>query len=99
MTARPVSCETRISDTDFEDASVRMTVRWRAVNTKGPLRTALITALPRLVIGQDVRVTDGSGEPLGRFVREDIRAVLANFGISHARRAADTDSTEEAILL
>jgi len=52
-----------------------------------------------LVIGQDVRVIDGSGEPLGRFAREDIRTVLANFGISHARRAADTDATEEAILL
>jgi hypothetical protein len=51
------------------------------------------------VIGQDVRVTDASGECMGRWAREDIRAVLARFGISHARRAADTDATEEVILL
>jgi hypothetical protein len=35
-------------------------------------------------------------EPLGR---EDTRAVLARFGIFSAQRAADTDSTEEVILL
>jgi hypothetical protein len=44
-------------------------------------------------------VTDASGEALGRRAREDIRGVLARFGISHARRAADTDATEEAILV
>ena len=38
-------------------------------------------------------------ETMGAFAREDIRAVLARFGISSARRAVTTDSTEEVILL
>ena len=34
-----------------------------------------------------------------RFESEDVRRVLAQFDISSASRAADTDSTEEIILL
>ena len=34
-----------------------------------------------------------------RFAREDVRAVLADFEIGSARRAADVDATEEVILL
>lgn len=33
------------------------------------------------------------------FAREDVRAVLASFGVSHASRATTTDSSEEVILL
>ncbi len=34
-----------------------------------------------------------------RFAREDVREVLGRYGISDARRAADTDETEEVVLL
>jgi hypothetical protein len=47
------------------------------------------------VIGQDIRVTESG---MGPWARKDIRAVLARFGISSARRAVDTDATEEVIL-
>lgn len=33
------------------------------------------------------------------FAREDLRAVLHHFGVTFARRALSTDSTEEVILL
>jgi hypothetical protein len=36
---------------------------------------------------------------MGRFAREDVRAVLARFGVTKASRATTTDSTEEVILL
>jgi hypothetical protein len=36
---------------------------------------------------------------MGRFAREDVRAVLARFGIAVASRATTTDSTEEVVLL
>jgi hypothetical protein len=36
---------------------------------------------------------------MGRFAREDVRTVLATFGISKATRATTTDSSEEVILL
>ena len=42
-------------------------------------------------------VTDDEG--MGRFAREDVRTVLACFGIAEASRAITTDSTEEVILL
>lgn len=47
-------------------------------------------------MGQDIRVTESGMGPLAR---KDIRTVLARFGISSARRAVDTDATEEVILL
>ena len=34
-----------------------------------------------------------------RFAREDVMEVLGRYGITSARRAADTDETEEIILL
>lgn len=34
-----------------------------------------------------------------RFAREDVREVLARFGVTQASRATTTDSTEEVILL
>jgi hypothetical protein len=34
-----------------------------------------------------------------RFEREDVLAVLESFHVTSARRASDTDSTEEVILL
>lgn len=34
-----------------------------------------------------------------RFAREDVREVLARFGVDSARRASTTDATEEVILL
>ena len=37
--------------------------------------------------------------PLEPFARQDVRKVLDRFDIGGARRAADTDSTEEVILL
>lgn len=36
---------------------------------------------------------------MNRYAREDIRQVLDRFGISAARRAADTEGTEEEIIL
>ena len=36
---------------------------------------------------------------MGLSARRDVRAVLARFGISCARRGVDTDATEEVILL
>ena len=33
------------------------------------------------------------------FAREDVREVLASYGISAARRAVDSDETEEIVLL
>jgi hypothetical protein len=36
---------------------------------------------------------------MGPWAREDIRAVLAQFGVSSARRAIPLDPTEEVILL
>jgi hypothetical protein len=44
-------------------------------------------------------MADPEDGTMGAFAREDIRAVLARFGISSARRAVTTDSTEEVILL
>lgn len=35
----------------------------------------------------------------GRFAREDVRAVLARFGVASAKRAISRDPTEEVILL
>jgi hypothetical protein len=34
-----------------------------------------------------------------RFAREDVRDVLARFGVLTARRAVDTDASEEVLLL
>ena len=34
-----------------------------------------------------------------RFAREDVRAVLARFGVSEAMRATTVDPTEEVVLL
>jgi len=36
---------------------------------------------------------------MDRFAREDVRAVLRRFGMGSARRAPDSDDTEEVILL
>ncbi|MEZ5096459.1 MAG: hypothetical protein R2731_10260 [Nocardioides sp.] len=36
---------------------------------------------------------------MGRFAREDIRAVLASFGIASARRAVGTGEDEEILLI
>jgi hypothetical protein len=36
---------------------------------------------------------------MGRFAREDVREVLARFGVSAAQRAVDTDASEEVVLL
>lgn len=38
-------------------------------------------------------------EAMDRFTREDLRAVLAHFGISSARRAVGTDPSEEVLLV
>ena len=34
-----------------------------------------------------------------RFAREDVLATLERFGVSHAKRATTSDSTEEIVLL
>ncbi len=39
------------------------------------------------------------GVGMDRFAREDVMEVLGRFGISAARRAADTDDSEEIILV
>jgi hypothetical protein len=36
---------------------------------------------------------------MDRFAREDVMEVLSRYGISTARRAADTDGSEEIILV
>jgi hypothetical protein len=36
---------------------------------------------------------------LDRFAREDVMQVLSRYGVSAARRAADTDNSEEIILV
>jgi hypothetical protein len=36
---------------------------------------------------------------MDRFAREDVMQVLGRYGVSAARRAADTDSSEEIILV
>ena len=36
---------------------------------------------------------------MGRFAREDIRAVLASFGIASAKRAVGTGEDEEILLI
>lgn len=36
---------------------------------------------------------------MGRFAREDVMEVLGLYGVSAARRAADTDGSEEIILV
>jgi hypothetical protein len=36
---------------------------------------------------------------MGRFAREDVLEVLAKYGVASARRADDTDESEEIILL
>ena len=51
------------------------------------------------LIRQDASMAEPEHAPMGAFARQDIRAVLAGFGISSARRAVTTDSTEEVILL
>jgi hypothetical protein len=38
-------------------------------------------------------------EGMGRFAREDVRAVLHRFGVAKASRATTTDATEEVFLL
>ena len=38
-------------------------------------------------------------EGMGRFAREDVLAILRQFGVAKASRATTTDSTEEVILL
>ncbi|QCX26274.1 hypothetical protein [Nocardioides jishulii] len=40
-----------------------------------------------------------TGNEMGPLVREDIRAVLASFGVSSAFRAIDVDPSEEVFLL
>jgi hypothetical protein len=40
-----------------------------------------------------------SGSGMERFAREDVREVLARFGVVTARRVVDTDASEEVLLL
>lgn len=51
------------------------------------------------LIRQDARMDDTGDATMGPWAREDIRAVLAGFGVSSARRAVPRDPTEEVILL
>lgn len=44
-------------------------------------------------------MTNSGDEAMGPLARKDIRAVLAGFGVSSARRAVPLDPTEEVILL
>jgi hypothetical protein len=45
------------------------------------------------------RVVESGDMSMGRWARGHVRAVLARFGVAAARRARNTDPTEEVILL